>query len=137
LTVGIGITTNQFVNPIAFAALSWKLYIVYCCWLGFEFIYIFLFLVETKGKTLEETAALFDGKEVVKNIENGGTEAAHESRHSLVVVEENIGDVEVPKRSSILRWMGRWIEVRRTSKCVLSVVAVLIPRGGDPRLQQA
>ncbi|KAG8810087.1 hypothetical protein FRC17_003104 [Serendipita sp. 399] len=81
LTVGIGITTNQFVNPIALKALGWKLYIVYCCWLGFEFVYIFLYLVETKGKTLEETAALFDGKEVVQNIENVGNEAAHQSRH--------------------------------------------------------
>jgi hypothetical protein len=55
-------------------------YIVYCCWLLFELIYIFLFLVETKGKTLEETAAMFDGKEVVQNIENVGNEAAHRSR---------------------------------------------------------
>lgn len=47
----------------------------------FELVYIFLFLVETKGKTLEETAALFDGKEVVQNIENVGNEAAHQSRH--------------------------------------------------------
>ncbi|KAG8860731.1 hypothetical protein FRB91_001434, partial [Serendipita sp. 411] len=81
LTVGIGITTNQFVNPIALKALGWKLYIVYCCWLVFELVYIFLYLVETKGKTLEETAALFDGKEVVQNIENVGNEAAHQSRH--------------------------------------------------------
>ncbi|KAG8800186.1 hypothetical protein FRC17_006948 [Serendipita sp. 399] len=81
MTVGIGITTNQFVNPIAFKALKWKLYIVYCCWLVFELIYVFLYLVETKGKTLEETAALFDGKEVVQNIENVGNEAAHQSRH--------------------------------------------------------
>ncbi|KAG8748855.1 hypothetical protein FRC14_001898, partial [Serendipita sp. 396] len=81
LTIGIGITTNQFVNPIALKALEWKLYIVYCCWLVFELVYIFLYLVETKGKTLEETAALFDGKEVLQNIENGGNEAAHQSRH--------------------------------------------------------
>ncbi|KAG8812375.1 hypothetical protein FRC17_002048, partial [Serendipita sp. 399] len=81
LTVGIGITTNQFVNPIALKALGWKLYIVYCCWLAFEFVYIFLYLVETKGKTLEETAAVFDGKEVVQNIENVGNEAAHQRRH--------------------------------------------------------
>ncbi|KIM27466.1 hypothetical protein M408DRAFT_24412 [Serendipita vermifera MAFF 305830] len=78
---GIGITTNQFVNPIALKAIGWKLYIVYCAWLVFELVYIFLFLVETKGKTLEETAALFDGKEVVMNIENVGNEAAHQSRH--------------------------------------------------------
>ncbi|KAG8778086.1 hypothetical protein FRC15_010970 [Serendipita sp. 397] len=81
LTVGIGITTNQFVNPIALKALGWKLYVVYCCWLAFEFVYVFLYLVETKGKTLEETAALFDGKEMVQNISNVGNEAAHQRRH--------------------------------------------------------
>jgi hypothetical protein len=36
---------------------------VYCCWLVFELVYCFIFIVETKGLTLEETAALFDGKE--------------------------------------------------------------------------
>lgn len=37
--------------------------------------------METKGKTLEETAALFDGKEAIQNIENVGHEALHRSRH--------------------------------------------------------
>lgn len=35
----------------------------------------------SQGKTLEETSALFDGKEVVQNIANVGNEAAHQSRH--------------------------------------------------------
>lgn len=95
MTVGIGITTNQFVNPIALKAIGWKLYIVYCVWLVFEFVYIFLFLVETKGKTLEETAAIFDGKEVVLNIENVGNEAAHQSRHRYRQQFEKGTDIEL------------------------------------------
>jgi hypothetical protein len=51
------------VNPIALDALGWKYYIVYCCWLAFELVYVYFFIVETKGHSLEETAALFDGEE--------------------------------------------------------------------------
>jgi hypothetical protein len=35
--------------------------IVYCCWIAFELVYCYVFVVETKGLSLEETAALFDG----------------------------------------------------------------------------
>ena len=35
--------------------------IVYCCWVAFELVYCYLFIIETKGLSLEETAALFDG----------------------------------------------------------------------------
>jgi hypothetical protein len=36
---------------------------VYCGWLCFELVFIIIFIVETRGRTLEETAALFDGEE--------------------------------------------------------------------------
>ncbi|CCA66652.1 related to hexose transporter protein [Serendipita indica DSM 11827] len=112
LTVGIGITTNQFVNPIALKALGWKLDIVYCCWLFFELVYIFLFLVETKGKTLEETAALFDGKEVVQNIENVGNEAAHQRGHryrpmeKTTIVADGGMELAMSRRDSNTRTAG-------------------------------
>ncbi|KAI0061817.1 hexose transporter [Artomyces pyxidatus] len=64
-TISCAIIFNQYVNPIALDAISWKYYIVYCCWLAFEFAYCYVFIVETKGLSLEETAALFDGEEVV------------------------------------------------------------------------
>ena len=55
---------NQYVNPIALGAIGWKYYIVYCVFLAFEFGYLYLYVVETKGKNgplpLEEIAALFD-----------------------------------------------------------------------------
>ncbi len=34
----------------------------YVAWLAFELVFIYLYLVETKGRTLEQTAALFDGE---------------------------------------------------------------------------
>ena len=38
--------------------------IVYCCWLAFELAFVYIFIVETKNLSLEETAALFDGDDV-------------------------------------------------------------------------
>ncbi|KAI0062526.1 hexose transporter [Artomyces pyxidatus] len=65
-TISCALIFNQYVNPIAMDAISWKYYVVYCCWLGFELVYCYFFVVETRGLSLEETAALFDGEEIVK-----------------------------------------------------------------------
>ena len=52
---------NQFVNPIALAAIQWKFYFVYLGLLvSFVGIVYFVF-PETKGHTLEEIAVIFDG----------------------------------------------------------------------------
>lgn len=64
--ISISLVFNQFVNPIALDGIQWRYYIVYTVWLAIEFIYIYLFMVETKGKNgtplpLEEIARLFDG----------------------------------------------------------------------------
>ena len=37
---------------------------MYCCWLAFELAFVYLFIVETRNLSLEETAALFDGNDV-------------------------------------------------------------------------
>ncbi|TBU44547.1 general substrate transporter [Dichomitus squalens] len=57
---------NQYINPIALAKLGWKYYLVYVCWLAFEIGFIWRYLIETKNRTLEETAALFDGDDNVE-----------------------------------------------------------------------
>ncbi|KIJ14336.1 L-arabinose isomerase [Paxillus involutus ATCC 200175] len=59
---------NQFVNPWALNALGWKYYLVYCGWLAVELVFVWFFIVETKGRTLEETAALFDGEKMPQQI---------------------------------------------------------------------
>ena len=51
------------------------LQIVYCCWLAFETFFCYFFIIETKGLSLEETAALFDGEEVVDQIHARGRTA--------------------------------------------------------------
>ncbi|KAL5499223.1 hypothetical protein ACEPAH_1741 [Sanghuangporus vaninii] len=60
-TISLALIFNQYVNPVALGALSWRYYIVYACWLVFETIFCYIFIIETKGRTLEETSALFDG----------------------------------------------------------------------------
>ncbi|OCF77461.1 hypothetical protein I204_01449 [Kwoniella mangroviensis CBS 8886] len=72
MSVNASLVFNQYVNPIALDALQWKLYIIYTCWLAFEFVYLWFTVVETKGKDgplpLEEIAALFDGKEMTEQM---------------------------------------------------------------------
>ena len=64
------IVFNQYTNPIALDALKWKYYLIYTIWLVFEFIYIWLWAAETKGRSLEETAALFDGEDAIAELTN-------------------------------------------------------------------
>lgn len=62
---------NAFVNPIGLKAISWKYYIVYVGWLCVEVVCIYVFIVETKGPTLETIAEKFDGKPAVVEEEGG------------------------------------------------------------------
>ena len=36
--------------------------------MGFELVFVVLFVVETRGRTLEETAALFDGEDKLEDL---------------------------------------------------------------------
>jgi len=68
LAVNCSLVFNQYANPIALEHLAWKYYIVYTVWLAFEFVFLYFFIIETKGKDgplpLEEISAIFDGPEV-------------------------------------------------------------------------
>ncbi|GLB40429.1 putative sugar (and other) transporter [Lyophyllum shimeji] len=76
LTVMLTIAFNQFINPVAIAAIGWWYYIVYCGWLILELLFIVTFIVETRGRTLEETAALFDGDQPSQDLLAMGGDAA-------------------------------------------------------------
>ncbi|KAH7925088.1 hexose transporter [Leucogyrophana mollusca] len=80
--ISLALIFNQYVNPIALDALGWKYYLVYVCWLAVEFVFLYFFLVETKNRTLEETAALFDGEDVIEQIAAKGE--GHEVREDAV-----------------------------------------------------
>jgi hypothetical protein len=49
---------------------------VYCGWLIVELVFVVTNIVETRGRTLEETAALFDGEESPQDLMQRGGEAA-------------------------------------------------------------
>ncbi|EGO03759.1 hypothetical protein SERLA73DRAFT_175384 [Serpula lacrymans var. lacrymans S7.3] len=68
--ISVALIFNQYVNPIALDAMGWKYYLVYVCWLAVEFVFLYFFLIETKNRTLEETAALFDGEDILEQIAN-------------------------------------------------------------------
>ncbi|KAI0029707.1 general substrate transporter [Vararia minispora EC-137] len=76
ITISLTLAFNQFVNPWALDAIGWKYYLVYCGWLGIELIFVLKYVIETRGRTLEETAVLFDGEDFPAEIELHAGEAA-------------------------------------------------------------
>jgi len=67
---------NQFINPWAIDAIGWFYYLVYLGWLVVELLFIWYYVVETKGHTLEETAIIFDGEQRQEDLAYMGGEAA-------------------------------------------------------------
>lgn len=53
---------NTFVNPIALDAISWKYYIVFVAVLVAFLLSVYFTYPETRGRTLENMAELFDGE---------------------------------------------------------------------------
>ncbi|OCH89637.1 general substrate transporter [Obba rivulosa] len=80
LVISIALIFNQYVNPIALQNVGWKYYILYCCWNVFEFAFCYFMIVETKNRTLEETAALFDGEDTTAQITAAALEIRHEDK---------------------------------------------------------
>ncbi|KAH6913115.1 hexose transporter [Coprinopsis sp. MPI-PUGE-AT-0042] len=81
ITIMFTVAFNTFVNPWALEDIGWWYYLVYCGWLIIELGFVLAFVVETKGRTLEETAALFDGEDQSFDLlTTGGDAANHEIR---------------------------------------------------------
>lgn len=62
---------------------------MYVCWLAFELVFLWLFVVETKNRTLEETAALFDGEEAIDHITHKAM--AHDVREDSPLEKRSTG----------------------------------------------
>jgi sugar porter (SP) family MFS transporter len=62
LTGNVAGLFNNYVNPIAMAAITWKYYIVWCCWLPCLVAIVYFFFPETYGKALEEIDSVFGGE---------------------------------------------------------------------------
>lgn len=59
LFVNIAAFFNTFAIPIALERVKWRVYFLYIAWDAFQFVFIYLFFVETKGRTLEEVNEIF------------------------------------------------------------------------------
>lgn len=74
---------NQYVNPIAFAALQWKYYCLYIGTLSMFFALVYFLFPETKGRSLEEVSEIFDRKN--NNCNNNNTVCVDKVLHPKVI----------------------------------------------------
>ncbi|KAJ7903511.1 major facilitator superfamily domain-containing protein [Mycena olivaceomarginata] len=88
LTVFLTSAFNQFVNPWALSKIQWLYYLVYLGWLVLELIFIWYYVVETKGRTLEETGILFDGDDKREDLAHMGGEAATTHLSRAIVLQD-------------------------------------------------
>jgi MFS family permease len=80
-----GLILGMFVNPIALTDIGWKYYIVFCVLLGIMIILVYFLFPETKGRTLEEIAEIFQSLEMAgaageSKGEEGHVEYVHEGK---------------------------------------------------------
>ncbi|KAM3424023.1 hypothetical protein BST61_g11426 [Cercospora zeina] len=86
LAVNAGGLLNQFAWPISLRNIGWKTYIVFVVWCAVQAVVFYLFLPETKGRTLEELDTIFEARNPVKEslkahklaVANDGTVLASE-----------------------------------------------------------
>jgi len=57
---------NTFALPIALEKIGWKVYLIFVIWDAFEVLILYLFIVETKGLSLEQIEEVFQQPNPVK-----------------------------------------------------------------------
>jgi MFS family permease len=75
----VAICFNQFVNPVALESIAWRYYLVYVAVLVLVIAFMFFYVPETKGLSLEEVGAIFDGRREEEGGELGVVERRRES----------------------------------------------------------
>jgi len=97
-TISLALIFNQYVNPIALGHIAWKYYIVYCCWIAFELVFVYVYVIETKNRTLEETAAIFDGVAATQEIVTNA--ATHAGVAHDIGVHDKATDSRIDEKAS-------------------------------------
>lgn len=59
---GLACFFNQYVNPVAFAALKWRYFSIYIGVMCIALAIVYFFFPETQGRSLEEVARIFEPK---------------------------------------------------------------------------
>ncbi|KAI1341043.1 general substrate transporter [Xylariaceae sp. FL0016] len=59
---------SRYCNPLGLADLGWKYYMVFLAFYVLETAFIYFYFPETKGRTLEEIAEIFDGIQVADQV---------------------------------------------------------------------
>ncbi|EGO58582.1 hypothetical protein NEUTE1DRAFT_39023, partial [Neurospora tetrasperma FGSC 2508] len=96
LTGRIALFVNTYVNPIAVFNIGWKYYIVYCVWIAVEALTVYFFFPETKDRTLEELAFMWEGDEAWNKVRERMDEVMGHQGHELGPIpeeEDNAGHV--------------------------------------------
>lgn len=78
LAVNCSLVFNQYVNPIALGKLGNNYFIIFCVFLAFEAVFDYFYILETKNRSLEEIAAVFDGEDAVAKIAAAGVKGVNE-----------------------------------------------------------
>ncbi|KAH9214696.1 general substrate transporter [Leptodontidium sp. 2 PMI_412] len=87
LFVALALIFNQYANPVGVTNIKWKYYVVYDVWLFVELIVVYFLFVETRGASLEETAAILDGTEIQERFVEGVARATEKDGKPQVVLE--------------------------------------------------
>ena len=87
--LNIATVTNTYGISVGIERLGWKLYLIFLVWLVIEIIVVFLFFVETKGKTLEELRDIFNAKNPVKESMKTTTIVATDEETVYDISEKN------------------------------------------------
>ncbi|KAJ5593301.1 hypothetical protein N7537_010205 [Penicillium hordei] len=79
----IALVFNQLINPIAFERISWKYYFVFLVVLIVVLVVVWKAYPETRGRSLEDIASIFDGEEA--HVTGGDTKVTAESEHNGII----------------------------------------------------
>jgi hypothetical protein len=105
MTLVAAIFFNTFVNPIALDSIGWKYYFVFVAVLVAYGLVAFFFYPETRGRSLEQMAFIFDGDAAglpsAQETAQRSNSIAVERRASLVTdAGKGVQEIDLEKKAS-------------------------------------